>query len=94
MNDFQRILHVGLPLLLLVAVLYSVLALPLVKQQKIERLNALREQTDIRDKAQREWRRLLLEQATLTAPLRIEQLASTRLQMRIPRRNQLRELEP
>jgi len=76
----SRVIQLGVLLLLSGSVLYSSIQLPVRKQQKIERLNALREQIVIRDKAQEEWSRLLL--------------AVTDLQMHMPTLSQRRELLP
>ncbi|MBP8172372.1 MAG: cell division protein FtsL, partial [Pseudomonas sp.] len=47
-------------------------------------LNSLYAELSVRDKAQAEWGRLILEQSTWTAHNRIETMATERLQMRIP----------
>ena len=47
-------------------------------------LNELYAELSVRDKAQAEWGRLILEQSTWTAHNRIETMATERLQMRIP----------
>jgi len=92
MNDIKSVLRIGVPLLLLTSVLCSAIALPILAQQKKHRLNELSWQGTIRHEAQQEWRRLLLEQAALNAPRRIEHLAQMQLQMRIPSHEQMREL--
>jgi len=94
MNDVKSVLRIGVPLLLLVSVLCSAIALPLFAQQKQSRLNEWSRQTGIYQQAQQEWSRLLLEQAALNAPRRIKQLAQVQLQMRMPSHQQMRELAP
>jgi len=93
MTMFQRVFRIGFPLLL-VSVLCSAIALPIVQQHKRDRLNEWYRQSNIRDKAQEEWARLLLEQAALSAPSRIEPLAQVQLQMHIPRHDQVRGFVP
>jgi len=94
MNGIKSTLRIGLPLLLLVSVLCSAIALPLAEQQKKDRFKEWSRQTGIYHKAQQEWSRLLLEQAALNAPRRIKQLAQVQLQMRMPSHQQMRELAP
>jgi len=94
MSSFVRFIRVGLPLALFVAVLCSGIALPIVQQYKRDLLNELQHQTNIKDKAQQQWSRLLLEQAALSAPGRIERLAQAQLQMQMPGHAQVRELRP
>jgi cell division protein FtsL len=48
----------------------------------------------VRDKAQAEWGRLILEQSTWTAHNRIETLATEQLHMRIPDAEQVRMIAP
>ncbi|MFP6862086.1 cell division protein FtsL, partial [Pseudomonas sp.] len=48
----------------------------------------------VRDKAQAEWGRLILEQSTWTAHNRIETLATERLSMRIPDAAEVRMVAP
>ena len=48
-------------------------------------LNSLYSELSVRDKAQAEWGRLILEQSTWTAHSRIESLAVEQLRMRVPR---------
>ncbi|KXU38412.1 hypothetical protein AXE65_01475 [Ventosimonas gracilis] len=92
MNDVKSVLRIGVPLFLLLSVLCSAIALPILAQQKKHRLNELSRQGAVQHQAQQQWRRLLLEQAALNAPRRIEQLAQVQLQMRIPSHEQVRKL--
>jgi len=92
MKDMKSVLRIGVPLLLFVSVLCSAIALPLLEQQKQRRLNEWLGQVDIYQQAQQERNRLLLEQAALSAPRRIKQLAQVQLQMRMPSHQQMREL--
>ena len=57
-------------------------------------LNDLYDELSVRDKAQAEWGRLVLEQSTWTAHNRIETLASERLGMRIPDAGEVRMVVP
>lgn len=57
-------------------------------------LNELYGELNVRDKAQAEWGRLILEQSTWTAHNRIEVLASGQLQMRIPEPGEVRLVQP
>jgi len=94
MNTLMRFTRTGLPVVLFFFVLCSGISLPILKQHKRDRLNELYDQVEVRDKLEAEWSRLLLEQATLIAPSRIEQLAQTQLHLRIPKHRQVRELTP
>ncbi|HYQ39271.1 MAG TPA: cell division protein FtsL [Pseudomonas sp.] len=57
-------------------------------------LNQLYAELSVRDKAQAEWGRLILEQSTWTAHSRIETLASSQLKMRIPEPGEVRMVAP
>lgn len=57
-------------------------------------LNQLYAELGVRDKAQAEWGRLILEQSTWTAHSRIETLAGEQLQMRIPEPGEVRMVAP
>lgn len=71
-------------LLLFVAVLLSAIAVSYSAHWNRQLLNSLYAELSVRDKAQAEWGRLILEQSTWTAHNRIESMAAERLQMRIP----------
>ncbi len=73
-----------LMLLLFVAVLVSAVAVSYSAHWNRQLLNELYGALSVRDKAQAEWGRLILEQSTWTAHNRIEMLATERLGMRIP----------
>ena len=66
------------------AVLLSAIAVSYCAHWNRQLLNALYAELSVRDKAQAEWGRLVLEQSTWTAHNRIEALASEQLHMRIP----------
>ena len=70
--------------LLFGAVLLSAIAVSYCAHWNRQLLNALYAELSVRDKAQAEWGRLVLEQSTWTAHNRIEVLASEQLHMRIP----------
>lgn len=57
-------------------------------------LNTLYGELSVRDKAQAEWGRLILEQSTWTAHSRIETLASEQLKMHIPGAAEVRMVTP
>ncbi|AYF88298.1 cell division protein FtsL [Pseudomonas sp. JS3066] len=73
-----------LMLLLFVGVLLSAIAVSYSAHWNRKLLNELYAELSVRDKAQAEWGRLVLEQSTWTAHNRIESLASEQLRMRIP----------
>lgn len=83
-----------LMLVLFVAVLLSALAVSYSAHWNRQLLNELYGELSVRDKAQAEWGRLILEQSTWTAHNRIEALASERLQMRIPDPAEVRMVQP
>lgn len=57
-------------------------------------LNELYAELSVRDKAQAEWGRLILEQSTWTAHSRVESLAGQQLEMRIPDPAEVRMVAP
>ena len=70
-------------LLLFLAVLLSAIGVSYSAHWNRQLLNSLYAELSVRDKAQAEWGRLILEQSTWTAHNRIETMATERLQMRI-----------
>jgi cell division protein FtsL len=83
-----------LMLLLFVAVLVSAVGVSYTAHWNRQLLNGLFAELSVRDKAQAEWGRLILEQSTWTAQSRIESLAAEQLQMRIPDADQVRMVAP
>ncbi|MGH8433412.1 MAG: cell division protein FtsL [Pseudomonas sp.] len=81
-------------LALFVGVLISAIAVSYSAHWNRQLLNALYAELSVRDKAQAEWGRLILEQSTWTAHNRIETLASERLEMRIPEPAEVRMVAP
>lgn len=81
-------------LLLFVAVLVSAVGVSYTAHWNRQLLNGLYAELSVRDKAQAEWGRLILEQSTWTAHNRIETLATEQLQMRIPDAAQVRMIAP
>ncbi len=81
-------------LLLFVAVLLSAIAVSYSAHWNRKLLNELYAELSVRDKAQAEWGRLILEQSTWTAHNRIESLASEQLKMRIPDPAEVRMVAP
>lgn len=96
----MRRAHDGMPsgsLLMLVLfglVLASAVAVSWSAHWNRKLLNQLYAELSVRDKAQAEWGRLILEQSTWTAHSRIETLASEQLRMRIPEPGEVRMVAP
>lgn len=83
-----------LMLLLFVAVLVSAVSVSYSAHWNRQLLNTLYAELSVRDKAQAEWGRLILEQSTWTAQSRIESLATEQLQMLIPDAANVRMVAP
>ena len=83
-----------LMLLLFLGVLLSAIAVSYSAHWNRQLLNQLYTELSVRDKAQAEWGRLILEQSTWTAHNRIESLASDHLKMRIPDPAEVRMVAP
>ena len=83
-----------LMLLLFVGVLLSAIAVSYSAHWNRKLLNELYAELSVRDKAQAEWGRLVLEQSTWTAHNRIESLASEQLKMRVPDPAEVRMVAP
>ena len=81
-------------LVLFLAVLGSALAVSYSAHWNRQLLNELYAELSVRDRAQAEWGRLILEQSTWTAHSRIETLASEQLDMRIPDAAEVRMVAP
>ena len=81
-------------LLLFLAVLLSAIGVSYSAHWNRQLLNSLYAELSVRDKAQAEWGRLILEQSTWTAHSRIEALASEQLKMRIPSAAEVRMVAP
>ena len=83
-----------LMLILFGGVLVSAVAVAWSAHSNRKLLNQLYAELSVRDKAQAEWGRLILEQSTWTAHSRIESLASSQLKMRIPAPGDVRMVAP
>jgi cell division protein FtsL len=83
-----------LMLILFGGVLVSAVAVAWSAHSNRKLLNQLYAELSVRDKAQAEWGRLILEQSTWTAHSRIESLASSQLKMRIPEPGEVRMVAP
>jgi len=81
-------------LLLFVAVIVSAIGVSYSAHWNRQLLNSLYAELSVRDKAQAEWGRLILEQSTWTAHSRIEALATDQLKMRIPNAADIRMVSP
>jgi cell division protein FtsL len=81
-------------LMLFIAVLVSAIAVSYSAHWNRQLLNSLYAELSIRDKAQAEWGRLILEQSTWTAHSRIEALATEQLKMKIPNAADIRMVSP
>ena len=84
----------GVLLLLLIANVLSAVAVSYAAHNSRKYLNELFETTQMRDKAQAEWGRFILEQSTWTAHSRIESLAVEQLGMHIPEPAAVRMMSP
>ena len=84
----------GIFLFLFVAILLSAVAVSYASHNSRKYLNELFEATQIRDRAQAEWGRFILEQSTWTAHNRIETLAVQQLGMHIPEPAAVRMVSP
>lgn len=80
--------------ILFVGVLLSAIAVSYSAYWNRQLLNTLYGELSVRDKAQAEWGRLILEQSTWTAHNRIEALASEQLKMHIPEPAEVRMVAP
>lgn len=80
--------------LLFGGVLLSAIAVSYSAHWNRQLLNGLYAELSVRDKAQAEWGRLILEQSTWTAHNRIEALASEQLHMRIPEPAEVQMVAP
>ncbi|HCJ31053.1 MAG TPA: cell division protein FtsL [Pseudomonas sp.] len=96
MNQLRRAMPNGslLMLVLFIAVLLSAIAVAYSAHWNRQLLNELYGQLSVRDKAQAEWGRLILEQSTWTAHSRIETLATEQLKMHIPEAADVRLVAP
>ncbi|MCW3149872.1 cell division protein FtsL [Stutzerimonas stutzeri] len=83
-----------LMLVLFIGVLVSAIAVAYSAHWNRQLLNELYGELSVRDKAQAEWGRLILEQSTWTAHSRIEALASEQLKMHIPAAADVRLVAP
>ena len=83
-----------LMLVLFIAVLVSAIGVAYSAHWNRQLLNELYGELSVRDKAQAEWGRLILEQSTWTAHSRIEALATDQLKMRIPNAADIRMVSP
>jgi cell division protein FtsL len=81
-------------LLLFIAVLVSAIGVSYSAHWNRQLLNSLYAELSVRDKAQAEWGRLILEQSTWTAHSRIEALATEQLKMKIPNAADIRMVSP
>lgn len=96
MSSLRRSMPRGslLMLVLFIAVLLSAIGVAYSAHWNRQLLNELYGELSVRDKAQAEWGRLILEQSTWTAHSRIETLAAEQLKMRIPEATEVRLVAP
>lgn len=83
-----------LMLLLYIGLLLSAIAVAYSTYWNRQLLNSLYSELSVRDKAQAEWGRLILEQSTWTAHSRIESLAVEQWRMRVPDPAEVRMVAP
>lgn len=81
-------------LVLFIAVLVSAIAVAYSAHWNRQLLNDHYGELSVRDRAQAEWGRLILEQSTWTAHSRIETLASGQLKMHVPEAADVRLVAP
>ena len=95
-RSFSKPLPTGslLMLILFIGVLVSAIAVSYSAHWNRLLLNSLDAELSVRDKAQAEWGRLILEQSTWTAHNRIETLATEQLKMRVPQAAEIRLVAP
>ena len=95
-RSFSKPLPTGslLMLILFIGVLVSAIAVSYSAHWNRLLLNSLYAELSVRDKAQAEWGRLILEQSTWTAHSRIEVLATEQLKMRVPQAAEIRLVAP
>lgn len=84
----------GILLFLFIANLLSAVAVTYASHTSRKYLNELFDATQLRDQAQTEWGRFVLEQSTWTAHNRIESLAVSELKMYIPEAAAVRMVSP
>lgn len=96
MSVLRRSMPAGslLMLVLFIAVLLSAIGVAYSAHWNRQLLNDLYAELSVRDKAQAEWGRLILEQSTWTAHSRIETLASDQLKMHVPEAADVRLVKP
>ncbi|GIZ12366.1 cell division protein FtsL [Pseudomonas sp. NCCP-436] len=96
MSRLNRSMPAGsfLLLVLFIFILSSALAVSYSAHWNRQLLNELYAELSVRDKAQAEWGRLILEQSTWTAHNRIEVLATEQLKMHIPDPAAVRMVQP
>lgn len=86
--------HHGGFLLLLALVALSGLLVSYIAYENRQVNNAIQEALDVRNLAQVEWGKLLLESSTLSSPVRIETIAKERLDMDIPSTKEIKIVQP
>ncbi len=96
MSQLRRSMPNGslLMLVLFLVVLLSAIGVAYSAHWNRRLLNDLYAELSVRDKAQAEWGRLILEQSTWTAHNRIETLATEQLKMHIPQAADVRLVAP
>ncbi|KTC89706.1 cell division protein FtsL [Fluoribacter dumoffii] len=82
--DMQMSKSLYMLIILLVAVLVSALAVVYSTNSYRVTLNQVEQQEQLTHYLQLQWGQLLLEQASLATPARVEELASDKLQMVLP----------
>jgi len=76
--------EVGLLLTLLLAVLISAIAVVYITNEHRSNFSHLQQLEQNMNKLQLQWGQLLLEQASLATPARVEAIAAQKLQMHLP----------
>lgn len=84
----------GVTVFLLVLVVLSGLSVSYVSYENRRLHNRIQQELENRNSAQVEWGKLLLEHSTLTAPARIETIAREKLDMDVPKAEQIEMVLP
>lgn len=79
-----------LGIVLLIAVVASALSVVTAQHQARKLFIALQQEHERAHQMEVEWGQLQLEQSTWAAPARVEAIASQRLQMQLPKKEQVR----
>lgn len=94
LSDMRLSKQMSTVLILIASVLFSGLAVIYITNEYRLRFDYLQQLEQNNQKLQLQWGQLLLEQASLATPARVEQIAVEKLQMRLPADKQTFVLQP